>query len=249
MGTCYVYTADVSILNYGEKYEEYYRLVPKYRREKIDSYKRQEPRLLSLGAGALLHMALAERGIDDTKLTVQEGKNGKPAYKDIEWTYNLSHSGTKVMCALCDVPVGCDVEWGVDRGTAIEDRIKIAKRFFAPGEFEKLRDLFEEKKTASGFTVQVINEQLADLFYRYWTLKESVIKATGLGIFMDLSSFEVQVYPDGTLGWGEPVKPLVNNKLVSNLRTYEIEGYEGYKYSVCVDSEAEYELEVKNILF
>lgn len=247
MGTCYVYIADVAILNYYESFQKYYNMVPKYRQQKIDAYKRKDPRILSLGAGTLLHMALAERGIDDTNLVPEEGDKGKPFYKGIDFQYNLSHSGTKVMCAVCDVNVGCDVEQVKQEGEDIDTRIKVAKRFFAPSEYEQLQTLFQERKTASGFTIHVLNEKLADMFYRYWTLKESVIKATGMGIFMDLSSFVVKANLDGTLGWGEPVESRVKNNLTDNLRTYEIEGPDGYRYSLCIDSKEEYDIQVKSI--
>lgn len=249
MGTCYIYTADISVLNIEEKFNEYYNLVPKYRQNKIEKLNRQEVKNQSLGAGALLHMALAELGIDDSLLEYKEGDKGKPYIPGIDFKYSLSHSGTQVMCALCDVEVGCDVELVKAESSELESRIKVAKRFFAPEEYERIKELFSEKKTASGFTIQVINEKLADLFYRYWTLKESVVKTTGLGIFMDLNSFQVNIPADGTMGYYELVNSLVNNSMTEKLRTYEIEGLDDYRYAVCIESSLAYDIEVKNIMF
>ena len=79
---------------------------------------------------------------------------------------NFSHSGKYVMCAAADskkVCVGCDLEKiGVFREN-------VAKRFFCPEEYETIM----KEKTEDG---------RAQLFYRYWVLKESFMKATGRGM-------------------------------------------------------------------
>lgn len=248
MGTCYVYRADVSVLSFDRKFNEYFSLVPKYRQQKIEKANKAETKMLSLGAGVLLHMALAEQGIDDTKLVIREGSKGKPYFENSNWKFSLSHSGTEVMCALCEAEVGCDVEQVKSEEKQLESRIKVAKRFFAPSEYNIIKELVTEKKTSSGFTVQVLNERLSDAFYRIWTLKESVIKTTGLGIFMDLSSFEVNLGNDGLPGWNEEVKGINNKELTKNLRTYELEGNPAYRYAVCIASNEDYDIEVKNIL-
>ena len=84
--------------------------------------------------------------------------------------FNISHSGTKVMCAVSDHDIGCDVEQIVDID------MEIAKRFFFAEEYEALMKC-------------TCRESRNDLFFRYWTLKESFMKATGLGFELALDSF------------------------------------------------------------
>lgn len=93
--------------------------------------------------------------------------------------YNLSHSGKHVMCSIedsgnPDVKVGCDLE-------AIgEVRMGVAKRFFCPSEYE----MIAKQKTKA---------EQAELFYRYWVLKESFMKATRKGMALGLSEFEIDL--------------------------------------------------------
>jgi 4'-phosphopantetheinyl transferase len=72
--------------------------------------------------------------------------------------------------------VGVDVE--TDRRDA--DRIPVAERFFAPIEVEAVKR----------------SRDVARAFYETWTAKESVIKAVGGGLSIDLASFQVAPHPD-----------------------------------------------------
>ena len=92
--------------------------------------------------------------------------------------FNFSHSGTLVMCAACTdgrpVRVGCDVEKIGDL------RLKLAERYFCREEYETI--IREEKE-----------ERRTEMFYRYWVLKESFIKATGRGMALPLNSFSIRL--------------------------------------------------------
>ena len=93
--------------------------------------------------------------------------------------FNLSHSGDYVLCSVdmeCneETQVGCDIE------TVKEADLKVAKRFFCPSEYEAI--LRED------------NQKLQrDMFYRFWVLKESFMKATREGMALDMSSFEIRL--------------------------------------------------------
>lgn len=100
------------------------------------------------------------------------GPQGKPALLDGSLEFNVSHSGPLVLLAFAKgSPVGVDVE----QEKKERDRLAIAQRYFAPAETEKVRRA----------------EDVAGAFYRTWTAKESVIKAVGGGLSIDLSSFLV----------------------------------------------------------
>ena len=96
---------------------------------------------------------------------------------DDKAVFNLSHSGKYVLCSVEDsgkkqVKLGCEVEMV---GTAGE---KIARRFFCPAETDYIMGMPEV-------------EERNQAFYRYWVLKESFMKATRLGMGLDMRSFEI----------------------------------------------------------
>lgn len=96
--------------------------------------------------------------------------------------FNLSHSGHMVMCAFSNVPnvkVGCDLE---KKGRFREG---IAKRFFCETEY---RHIMEDPS----------GEARRELFYRYWVLKESFMKATRAGMALDMKSYEIGWEGDDT---------------------------------------------------
>ena len=92
--------------------------------------------------------------------------------------FNFSHSGSIVMCAACmdggPAKVGCDVE---KMGGL---RLKLAERHFCREEYEAIMaEENEEKRT--------------EMFYRYWVLKESFMKATGKGMALPLDQFCIRL--------------------------------------------------------
>lgn len=100
--------------------------------------------------------------------TAEHGKPYLPDYPGIH--FNLSHSGNRVMCIVSDQEVGCDVE-------KIEERlISQVIRCFAESE-------------------QEIAKQSPENFFRIWTLKESILKLSGMGLGIELRSFAVSLNP------------------------------------------------------
>lgn len=96
-----------------------------------------------------------------------------------EAVFNLSHSGYYALCSAeteagGDVLAGCDVE----RVSVYRERV--AQRFFCPEEY----DFIQAQKSPEG---------RRRMFFRYWTLKESFIKATRQGMGLALDSFSIQV--------------------------------------------------------
>lgn len=86
--------------------------------------------------------------------------------------FNLSHTEGLIACAVVlNREVGVDVE-DIRRGG---DLIQIADRFFSPREVEDLMALPAEHQESR--------------FFDYWTLKESYIKARGMGLSIPLDQF------------------------------------------------------------
>ena len=146
-----------------------YPLVSKNRREKIDFYRFDKDKKLSAGAYLLLRKLLSEENI--TKPRFKTGKYGKAYISNHENIYfNLSHAGKMVLCAISDKEVGTDIEY-ID--PAID--LNIAKNFFYNSEYERIMN----------------GENKPDEFFKYWVLKESYMKYTGLGMNLSLDSFEI----------------------------------------------------------
>lgn len=97
--------------------------------------------------------------------TLQDKRQGK-----IE--FNLSHSHGMVACAVV-----LEHEVGIDTERLDGNLLDVAKRVFAPGEVEYIFNHEERFQN--------------DVAYRIWTLKEAYIKAKGIGLSMDLRSFNV----------------------------------------------------------
>lgn len=204
--TVKVYTADVSPLCDASLYERVYYSVNNRRREKTDRLRRTEDKRLSLGAEYLLMCACRDSGTDYNKLTVASEPNSKPSFENCDLSFNLSHSGERVMCVMSSLPVGCDVE------KISSADIRIAERFFS------------EREKAYLHTVADENEK-KKLFIKIWTLKESFVKCTGKGFSTPFESFSV-TDERGNIS-------LLQSE--DNCR-YELYGWDsgdGYRYAVC----------------
>lgn len=146
-----------------------YSLVSKDRQDKIDFYRFDKDKKLSAGAYLLLKKLLAEENI--TNPTFRTGKYGKTYLSNREDIYfNMSHSGKMVLCAVSDMEVGVDIEY-IDSGIDLN----IAKNYFYNSEYEGIMN----------------SKNPPEEFFRYWVLKESYMKYTGLGMNLELDAFEI----------------------------------------------------------
>ena len=119
---------NVNMLKDADLYQKGMNMVSSERKEKINQMKNPVPARLSLGAGILLRIALEEKGYAHLIEDICYGKNGKPFLKDVDFHFNLSHSGAYAVCAYGDQPIGIDLQ--------------IIKEVFLPA-FEELRDCLQ----------------------------------------------------------------------------------------------------------
>jgi 4'-phosphopantetheinyl transferase len=93
--------------------------------------------------------------------------------------FNLSHSSGLIACLVTlEVDAGVDVEDMHRRG----ETVRIADRFFSPYEVASLRALPPSRQRQR--------------FFEYWTLKESYIKARGMGLALALDQFSFHLHHD-----------------------------------------------------
>lgn len=202
-----IYIASTNELEDEHLFAHLYQTVSKERREKIDRLRFSKDKRLSLAAEVLLRKALERNGISEFETAVSE--HGKPFLRGNSFIkFNLSHSEERVMCVISGQETGCDVE-------KIRDTdYKIAKHFFAPEEWDML-----ERSAAQG------QDKKQEMFFRLWTLKESFMKAVGLGMGLSMKDFhfsikenEVHVYQN------------VNREPYC-FKEYDLR--DGYRYAVC----------------
>lgn len=108
------------------------------------------------------------------------GEKNKPeiSHPPIPLRFNLSHTNGLIICAVTlNNDIGCDVEYTVRKN----DVLAVANRFFSSSEIEELFDLPPSKQRSR--------------FFDYWTLKESYIKAWGLGLAIPLKDFSFKIGP------------------------------------------------------
>ena len=155
-------------------FEKAYDLLPQERKEKMDNFIFDRDKKLSAGAYLLAKKMLDDEGKDDAK--IEFIKDGKPYISNYEDTYfNVSHSGKIVACAISEREVGIDVEI---KDPTID--LKISKNFFYNSEYENIRS----------------SDEKVDEFFKYWVLKESYMKYTGLGFELDTDKFEIIIDED-----------------------------------------------------
>ncbi len=149
----------------------------KERIERSMKYRFEADRKRSLLVHALLNLAVSELYPEiNTPIKPYEDEYGKPHIlltgasanfqkESKELYFSLSHSGEYAVCAIADDLIGTDIE--IIKGA----NTKIVNRFLADEEKNYIKN--------------------ADDFYTIWTLKESFMKAVGLGMRLPMDSFSV----------------------------------------------------------
>jgi 4'-phosphopantetheinyl transferase len=162
--------------------EKSWKLLDARERRRADSYRHARDRRRFIVRRATLRRLLGERTrTAPDALAFEENAFGKPRLRSGP-RFSASHSGERMMVAIADVEVGCDIE----RIDAALDWPPLAQSFFAPSERRALAD--------------------RDAFFRCWSRKEAFVKALGRGLSYPLDAFEVSVAPEpallsGAHGW------------------------------------------------
>ncbi|CAA0124068.1 4'-phosphopantetheinyl transferase Sfp [BD1-7 clade bacterium] len=108
----------------------------------------------------------------------EKGEKDKPELVNapLPLRFNLSHTDGLIACAVTlNDDIGCDVE-NIERNN---DVLSIADRYFSPIETRELFSLPADQQRCR--------------FFDYWTLKESYIKAWGLGLAIPLDDFSFHI--------------------------------------------------------
>ena len=150
-------------------------------RAKEERYLFHKDKLTCLVARGLLRTSLSRYApVSPGQWRFVENEYGRPelsgVQRDFDLRFNLSHTQDLVACAITlGREVGIDVEFLGRRTRGVD----IADRFFSESEVRALHTFPKE--------------QQRDRFFDYWTLKESYIKARGMGLAIPLGSFSLDV--------------------------------------------------------
>lgn len=115
-----------------------------------------------------LKLILAQQTVDNvSNIYIKTDNNNKPYISSKKTIFfNLSHAADYAIIAVCSVPIGIDLEFQ-------------NKKF----EFKEiLNSTFSDLEIE---TISKAKDQTA-MFYKFWTRKEAIVKATGVGISADL---------------------------------------------------------------
>jgi 4'-phosphopantetheinyl transferase len=179
----------------------------------------QRDRQRFVASRALLRTILGNYlAIEPSSLSFSYSKREKPslgpAHSGSGITFNVSHSGVIALFAFtCHRDIGVDVE----QVRHSSDLDAVARRFFSAHEQDQLATLASEARI--------------EAFFRCWTRKEAYIKATGDGLALPLSQFDVSVAP------GEPNALLATRPDASEAERWllrEVPAGSGYLAAVCV---------------
>jgi 4'-phosphopantetheinyl transferase len=138
-----------------------------------------------LARGGLRLLLSSYTGLDPAAVIMRQGPEGKPGLDDQgigpqPVRFNLSHSHGRMLVGIAGQrDVGVDLEQICSK----TEIMKLAKRFYAPAEF----DVIASHDTSGQ----------SDAFYRHWVAKEAFLKFKGVGLKFPLGQCRMTMALDG----------------------------------------------------
>lgn len=161
----------------GATLEAYDRLLTPDERAKTRRFRFARDRHDCLVTRALVRTTLSRYAeVDPAAWRFEKNQYGRPhlvaGQCDRDLRFNLSHTRGLIACA---VTIGREVGVDVETLSRSGETVAIADRYFSATEIRALRALPEDRQRVR--------------FFEYWTLKESYIKARGMGLALPLDQF------------------------------------------------------------
>ncbi len=236
----YITTKIKSINEFEDSwFEDTYKILPQWRKEKCDAFKIENLRKVSILAGRMIYDAFLENGEDPDKVFFNE--NGKPLIEsDSSFCFSLSHSKNAVAVSFLEIggqysslPADNRIDaTSVFSAASIPPRsdLKSSRGLSRPSvgvDIEYVRE-YDEKITNRFFTEEeqdYIKHSFDknENFTRIWTSKEAYGKFTGNGI-NDGLKFSM---------FHDPLKPM--NVVLPCFFEYAEKNVDGekYLYTIC----------------
>ncbi len=220
-----IYFADISKLNTDDPVWSPY--ISSARRQKLNACRLPEQIRQCLGAELLLQYAVLNENQRETlPLEYQYDGKGKPV-ADQTLFISFSHSGNYAACAVSDQPIGIDIQRQTKDAKNLE-------KMFTKNQLDMIKTMTPQKQKTALFD--------------FWTLKESVFKATGHGsirqpvdfrfhnengrLAMTYEDYNLQYYniiPGYSLGVcsAAPLSPFLFNLSLDKIRAQLTQGKAG----------------------
>ncbi len=166
---------DYSITNLNDlnddEYERFLSMMDASRQSRIARYANESDKRRSVLGEKLAKELLSKvsgRAVEDIVISEEAGK--KPISNVKGFDFSISHSGSYVGCAVCDRPIGFDIE------EIRPIKLTAAKRICTPADLDYIYD-----SGTPCFDRCEDRETLAR-FFEIWTKKEAYIKYLGIGL-------------------------------------------------------------------
>lgn len=153
--------------------EELHALLDPHERDRAARFVRQADHDRYVIGHGLLRSTLAQHtGIPAASIVFARGVYGKPVIPSADLHFNMSDTKDAVSLALHrTLPLGVDIET-MQRST---DHERVGAHYFTAGEMEAIAAAPDAKRR----------------FLEFWTRKEAILKACGVGIMDDLHTLRV----------------------------------------------------------
>lgn len=168
----YIERLDLDLL---KKYSsKFFAFISKEEREYVEQFRNEKSKIEHLLGVVLRRKYLSQfLSVTPEELIFDIGEKGKPFCSNFPNIYfNISHGGKYIVLAISNNAVGVDVEMWKRKVN-----FEIITRYFSQKEIEQLSHLTIEARQ--------------QLFFQYWTAKESYLKMLGTGLTKLLSSFSI----------------------------------------------------------
>lgn len=197
-------------------------LAPNEHAHALQFHHERDRRRYAVGRARLRQVLAAYAECEPAQVGIVSGPHGKPALAvggtGEALRFNLSHSSHR---ALLAVVRGREIGVDIEERRGMPDAEEIARRHFAPAEFEQWLAVAPPRRSAA--------------FFSCWTRKEAYVKAVGGGLAMDLRAFEVSLDPDA------PARLLSiagSQRLASGWTLWSGEPWQGFQAAVAINGSA-----------
>lgn len=178
--------------------------LPDEEKKQVKAFVKEEDSLRKLFSRLFLRQYLSTL-LNENNLIFLKNDYGKLFVKGHSISFNLTHSGEWLGFAFDELPIGIDIE----KIKCIDDRI--INVVFTSEEVEVFQSLSTKDKQ--------------EYFFSIWTLKESFIKAKGMGLYLDFKKFSLIIDQQIT------IKTYFQDNNNWFFKQYDIDP--NYKFSVC----------------
>lgn len=183
-----------------ERIPEYQELLDPVEQERAARFRFEVDRERFIIAHGLLRTLLGERlGARPEELRIARGPYGKPYIEGTDLRFNLSDTKDALLIAFAH---GREIGVDIETMTRTVDHIAVGEHYFTPEEIALIKAASEPPLPSreSTRTVDPLGRQSPDAadgntskrrFLEFWTRKEAVLKASGVGIMDDLRVLRV----------------------------------------------------------